>query len=130
MRPLAKYLLLQIPGWLIAAAVLVASWRSENVSGSVAISLLLLWVGKDLVFYPFLRAAYLSDVPTGAQRLLGQSAVVRRRLSPIGYVQVRGELWRAEVPAGHPPVPVASSVRVVAAKRLTLTVEALPDDAG
>ena len=32
--------------------------------------------------------------------ILGQFAVVRRRLEPAGYVHVRGELWRAEVPAG------------------------------
>lgn len=129
MQTLVKYLLLQIPGLLVAAVVLVALWQWGKVSGTTAAFGLLLWVGKDLALYPFLRPAYRSDVPTGTDRLLGRSAVVRRRLEPAGYVLVQGELWRAEVPVSHPPVPVATAVKVVGARRFTLIVELDSSDA-
>lgn len=123
MRPLHKYLLLQLPGWLVAAVVLalLAEWRA--VSAGVAAGLFLLWIVKDVLLYPLLSDSYRSDVPTGSARLIGRSARARDGLNPTGWVQVEGELWRAEVASGNPPVGARAPVRIVGARRMTLIVE-------
>jgi membrane-bound serine protease (ClpP class) len=123
MRPGSKYLLLQIPGWVIAAVAAAALWKWGGLRPSLAIGLLALWVAKDLVLYPLLRSAYESDVATGAERLIGELGVARGDLAPSGYVLVRGELWRAEVVPEGDAVSAGTPVRVVAASRLKLVVE-------
>jgi membrane-bound serine protease (ClpP class) len=124
MRPLAKYVLLQIPGWVIVSFVLFALWEWLNLRVELAAGLFALWLAKDILLYRFLRAAYESNAATGAERLVGERALARGDLAPRGYVLVRGELWRAEVSGTDAKIAAGSPVRIVAAQRLTLIVEA------
>jgi membrane protein implicated in regulation of membrane protease activity len=113
-----RYLLFQIPGWVIAAVVLnllLPRWT--------AVLLLTLYMLKDFVLYPWLRMAYDTETPIGGAQLVGQTAVTRDNLNPKGYVFVRGELWRAE--ARPAPVPANTLVRILHANGLTLLVEPL-----
>jgi len=57
---------------------------------------------------------------TGAEGLVGKTAIVRERLGPEGQVMVSGEIWRA-VADGEPLEPGAQ-VRIVAVDGLTLKV--------
>jgi membrane protein implicated in regulation of membrane protease activity len=41
---------------------------------------------------------------------------------PIGQVEVRGEIWKATLPAGSPAVPAGTLLTVRAVDNLTLTV--------
>lgn len=124
MSTLARYLILQVPGWVLTAAVLFALWEWAGLRFAIAAGLFSLWVAKDLLLYPLLRSAYESDGRTGAEQLVGEHGVARGELAPQGFVLVRGELWRAEARRGSAAIPAGKAVRVVAARRLTLVVEA------
>lgn len=119
---LIRYLLFQLPGWVLAAAILTGLRYWAGIPGWVALGLFMLWVAKDLVMYPLLRTAYESGAKTGAEQLIGARGIAQDELSPRGYVRVRGELWRAEVRPSDPPIPRGGPVRVLAADGMTLIV--------
>ena len=90
--------------------------------GWVGVTLLSVWVVKDLALYPLLRPAYEENPRSGAQLMVGLRGVVTRDLAPEGYIRVRGELWRAR--AGTEPLLKGARVEVAGVRdRLTLDVE-------
>jgi membrane protein implicated in regulation of membrane protease activity len=122
MSTLTKYLILQVPGWLLAVIVVTALRHWLELPLWAALGLIALWVVKDLVMYPLLRTAYESNVKTGVEQLVGTYGVAQDELAPRGYVRVRGELWQAEVRSGSQPVSAGSTVRVEGARGMTLFV--------
>jgi membrane protein implicated in regulation of membrane protease activity len=119
---LKKYLLFQVPGWVVGIGLLLFLWDGFGLPFWLVAGFLILWVVKDFAIYPFIRSALNTDVKTGSSGLVGKRGVARERLEPRGYVQVGGELWRAEIAPGHPPIPAGSPVRVQSARGLTLIV--------
>jgi membrane protein implicated in regulation of membrane protease activity len=129
MTTFQRYLLFQIPGWILGAIILFVfrEWIGLPLWGSVL--LYSLYVGKDFVLYPFLSVAYRADARTGAEQLIGEIATVKTRLDPYGYVRVRGELWKARLmPGSVPVVENAVRVRVQAVRRMTLIVRLEEDE--
>ena len=124
MTTLTKYLLLQIPGWILAIIIVAALRAWLGIPLWVAFGLVILWVVKDLAMYPLLRTAYESDVKTGVGQLVGARGVAHGELAPSGYVRVRGELWRAEVRGEGRPISRDSPIRVEGAEGMTLLVRA------
>ena len=123
MATLTRYVLLQVPGWMLAALLLIGLQYWIGVSLWVIIGLFFLWVVKDFIIYPFVRTAYQAGVKTGTDQLVGAQGVAhQKRLDPRGYVRVRGELWRAEAEPGDKPISPGSPIRVQAAHGLTLIV--------
>jgi membrane protein implicated in regulation of membrane protease activity len=120
--PFVRYLLFQIPGWIIAglAALLLCEWW--GLPEWAAAGIVALWMVKDLVLYPFLRSAYEPSGPSGVEQLVGSRGVARAPLDPSGYVLVRGELWRAEADPSQVPIAEGSSVTVRATRGFTLIV--------
>ena len=138
-----KYVLLQIPGWIVWGLILIGAHSWLNLPLWSGLVLLGLAVGKDFALYPYVRSAYESNVKTGAARLLGVRGQVYQALNPQGYVRINGELWRAEIEpvdqaAGqperlheeeaHPVLPAGSRVTVRAFRGLTLLVA--PEERG
>ncbi len=122
-----RYGLYQIPGTTLAGLVLLGLERQGIISGALAWVLLGLWLGKEVVLYPLTRRAY-DDAPSGlvgADPLIGARGVAEEDLDPVGYVRVRGELWRAEAQSA---VPRGAQVLVQAVRDLTLIVRR--DDGG
>ena len=124
MTPWRKYLLFQIPGWLVAAMVLLLAVHWDWLTPTLAAAAFAFWVLKDLLFYPLLRRAYEPD-RTGATRLIGERGVTEGDLTPEGYVRVRGELWRAAVDSSEQPISAGTEVEVIGADRMELTVRAV-----
>ncbi len=119
-KPLVRYLLYQVPGWVLAAAVLglLTEWVGlPLVAAAAALAVMVL---KDLALYPVTRRSY-EPAPHGPAQLVGEDGVAVETLAPIGYVRIRGELWRAEA-AEPSPIPAGSRVRVAAIRDLTLLV--------
>ena len=121
------YLLLQIPGIIIATVILIGVWQWFNLPLWIIISLLVLWIAKDLAMYPFIRASSNSDIKSGLSLLIGKRGVVRETLEPKGYVQIGGELWRAETQTPDQSIPSGEVVSVREARGLTLVVDEIDD---
>lgn len=123
-RTFLRYVVLQVPGWVLLLGLLLflRSWIGQP-AWWVSAAILSGWVAKDLLLYPFLHRAYeVEPFLTGAERLVGAHGVVTAALAPQGYVRVRGELWRAEARTAE-PVPEGSTVRISAARGFILAVE-------
>ena len=122
------YLLLQIPGLIIATVILIGVGQWFNLPLWIIIGLLALWIAKDLALYPFIRASCNSDIKSGLSLLIGKRGVVREAIDPKGYVQVVGELWQAKASKEDHTIPSGRAVRVREARGLTLVVDEIDDD--
>jgi membrane protein implicated in regulation of membrane protease activity len=122
--PFGKYVLLQVPGWLIAALLLLSMQQWFAFSSWVAYAGVAAWMLKDFALYPLVRTAYDFDVKTGVEQLIGAQGMVQNELAPRGKIRVRGELWSAEIEPGAQPLAQGEQVRVLGAQGLTLIVAA------
>jgi membrane protein implicated in regulation of membrane protease activity len=123
MHTFTRYMLFQIPGWVIAALVLMGLREWTGLSFWAAIGIFVLWVIIDFALYPFLRKSYERNVKTGSERLIGEHGVAKEWLRPEGYVEVHGHLWRAVAEPKDQPISPESPIRIVSADGLTLTVK-------
>ena len=117
-----RYLLIQIPGWVLAVITLSGLHLWAGLPERVAVGLFAAYVVKDFVLYPFLRRAYETGAKTGVEQLTGETGMATQLLDPEGYVRVRGELWHAETVPGAQPIPEGSRVKVQSARGMTLIV--------
>ena len=122
-----RYLLFQIPSWILALLLLGAAHRWLRVPLWAAVGLFVLYVAKDFLLYPYVRKAYEPHGKTGAELLIGCVGLTKQRLDPEGYVQVKGELWRAVADPPGEPIPAGQSVRIQEVSDLTLVVRRMHD---
>lgn len=121
-RILVRYILLQVPGTALLVLILIQlrNWfdlPAWSVWGLVAIS-----VAKDVILFPFVWSAYDWDRQGEANSMVGRRGIVKERLAPSGLIQIRGELWKAKVVGGSPPIEKGKTVRVEEMRGLTLLV--------
>ncbi|MEM7410165.1 MAG: NfeD family protein [Myxococcota bacterium] len=124
-----RYLLLELPGWTLAAVLLWFIVDRWGLALHWAVLLWLGWVAKDFALYPWLRKAY-EDGPDAAELLVGREGEALDRLDPGGYVRIGPERWRAELGPDHDAVDAGARVRVRAVHGLTLVVAAVVDERG
>ena len=122
-RIMQRYMLLQTPGVLILILVLILARQWINLSTLFICGLVVLWVTKDLILFPFLWRAYDWDQQNP---MIGTRGIAREHLTPSGYVHAHGELWQAEVMKGYPPIDKGETVRIRGINGLTLLVQ--PDN--
>jgi membrane protein implicated in regulation of membrane protease activity len=82
----ARYLLAQLPGWILAALVIALTVSLLDVSSWWWLILPAV-ILKDVLLFPAMRRAF-GPPRTGLPALIGASAVVTERVAPTG--QVRG----------------------------------------
>lgn len=123
-----KYLVLQIPGWIITAAVLTTLWHWQFIPQWLAVLGFFAWVLKDLLLYPLLRPAYETGVKTGSAALVGARGVAEENLAPQGYIRVRGELWRAVATPADQVVNAGTEVEIVSADGMRVFVRAIANE--
>jgi membrane protein implicated in regulation of membrane protease activity len=121
-----RYLAFQLPGWAALALVLFGAMEWWQLSERLAAAIFALFVIKDAVLFPFVRAAYEPRSGGGAQALVGRSVRAEDDLAPEGWVRVGAELWRAELSRGA--VRRGERVRIVGVRGLTVLVE--PEEGG
>jgi membrane-bound serine protease (ClpP class) len=117
----ARYLLFQLPSWIVVGVLLTWLRARFELSPWTAFGAWAAWAVKDLMLYPLVASAYEHEIATGAERLVGEIAVVCDALAPCGQVRLRGELWRACVDEGE-HAPIGARVRVIGGRGLTLSV--------
>lgn len=129
MPTVVRYVLLQIPGWLLVGVVVAVLVHWLGVPSSIAAAVLVLVIAKDVVVYPFVRSAYQGAVPTGAARLVGAVGRAKDHLAPGGYVLVKGELWQARTADDGAVLEAGVAVQVSGVDGSVLLVKAAEDDA-
>ena len=117
-----RYFLLQIPGWVLANALLAALHRWLAFPAWAAVVIWAVYVAKDFILYPHLRSAYETKSPSGAERMIGQVGLVKRPLEPQGTIQLAGDLWQARADGQAISIPAGRLVRVERAEGLVLIV--------
>ena len=123
-RPIyLRYILLNIPG--LAAIILILMIIQHWVVLPVWLfwSIIVFWIVKDALLFPFVWRAYDWEGPDRSRAMIGERAIAKERLAPEGYVQVRGELWRAVKIDDGPVIEIGQSVKIVKMDGLTLFVE-------
>jgi membrane protein implicated in regulation of membrane protease activity len=123
---LGKYLLFQIPGWLVVGGLAWAAHRWLGLHPWLALAALLVLVVKDAVLFRFVRDAYAVHPRPAAALLLGARGVAVDELAPEGFVRVGHELWRARLAPGAAPIPAGAPVRIESLEGLTLRVRGDP----
>lgn len=121
-RTLIKYSLLQIPALALLIFGLLFIRRWVEIPPWVFWGSVILWIGKDVVLFPFLWRSYEQRPDKENNPLIGIRGITSERLDPAGYIRVRGELWKARVTDGYPPIEEGAPVRVIGVEGLTLIV--------
>ncbi len=119
-RTVGKYILLQLPGYLLLFALLLLALNLADFPRWVLWAVPAAWLLKDLLLYPFVWRSYSTESPPPP--MVGLSGEAGERIDRKGYVRVRGELWRAELAPGAPPVEAGETIRVRDQHGLTLIV--------
>ena len=122
-RILVRYALLQLPALALLVLILIFLQRRVDVPVWIVWGSIAIWVAKDAILYPFVWRAYDRQRPEAANSMVGTRGTAKERLAPSGYVQVRGELWKAALMEGSPPVERGEHVRVLQTRGLTLLVQ-------
>ncbi len=122
-RIVLRYTLLQLPaiGLLFIALMLVQRW--VEVPDWIFWGSIILWITKDVVLFPFTWRAYDWDSSGGDRSMIGARGLTKDRLAPSGFIQIRGELWKAEVWGGGSPIEEGEKVEVRGIRGLTLLVQ-------
>jgi membrane protein implicated in regulation of membrane protease activity len=120
-----RYILLNIPGLAAVILILVIIQHWVVLPVWLFWSIIGFWIVKDVVLFPFVWRAYDWERSGQSRAMIGERGIAKERLAPKGYVQVRGELWRAEVIDGVSAIEVGQSVMIVKMDGLTLFVEPL-----
>lgn len=122
-RVLVKYALLQIPDLALLISVLIIIQRWIDLPSWLIWGLILLWVAKDVILFPFLWRAYDSNRSGEKRLMIGKQGIVEEQLSPSGYVRIHGELWQAEVKGKRTSIDKGEIIRVKDINGLKLLVQ-------
>lgn len=125
-QALVKYALLQLPIIVLLTIALFVIRQWINIPLWLIIGIIALWTIKDIAMFPVVWRAYEQGRPEDATSIVGMRGTATDRLAPSGYVQVHGELWRAEVMQGGKPIERGERVLVMGIEGLTLLVK--PED--
>jgi len=125
---LRRYLLFQVPGWIVVGSGLAAAVRWWELAPGWALAAFAAWLAKDAVLYPITRRAYEPDgfAPHGP---IGERGVADTAVDGEGWVHVGPERWRARRAAGAGPIAAGAPVRVVGLRGHELEVEPENDEA-
>lgn len=124
-----RYLLFQVPGWCMAALVLLLLGHYQMISVSGALICFAAWMLKDGILYPWLRSVYQVSSRTGSKTLIGCKGLAESHLAPEGLIRVRGELWRAVAIPRDLPIQRGIAVEIIDADGMTVFVRPLSDPA-
>jgi membrane protein implicated in regulation of membrane protease activity len=121
---LRRYLLFQVPGWLLVGGGLAAAVRWWELAPGWALAGLAAWVAKDALLYPIVHRAYEPDghAPHGPIR---EHGVADTAIDGEGWVLIGPERWRARRAHGAAPIAAGAPVRVVALRGHELEVAPL-----
>lgn len=122
-RIILRYSLLQLPGIALLIIILFLLEQWLDLPLWLQVGVLLFWIAKDVLLFPFVWQAYDWEGITAHHSMLGRRGTAKEQLSPAGYVQIGNETWRAERVSNSPPIQAGDSIYVREMRGLTLLVE-------
>ena len=105
---------------MIVIAILLLVFVLSPALGIAVVALAVAFEAVEIVFWRRVLRRY--RVATGAEAMVGETAVVVEPCDPEGTVRLRGEIWRARCPPGASP---GERVRIGAVEGLMLEVAPL-----
>jgi len=121
-RVYIRYGLLAIPGTVVLILVLIIAQHWVPIPFWLRITLILLWIAKEVILFPFIWRAYDHNRSEVSSSMIGKRGLTREKLAPIGYIRVQGELWQAEIMPGEPSIEKDKWVRIKKIEGLKLFV--------
>jgi membrane protein implicated in regulation of membrane protease activity len=119
-----RYTALQVPGWMLLAALLVWIDADWQVSQWVLWVVGLAWIVKDIALFPLTWRAYAGRAVGDLHDPLGRVGISLEPLAPRGRIRVQGETWRALAERESAPISAGTPVRITAREGLELRVRA------
>jgi membrane protein implicated in regulation of membrane protease activity len=126
-KVILKYAAIQLAQLVVLVGVLMLIWYFTGVPTWILITVIALWILKDIALFPKVWKAYAVDDNSPTRQLIGLEATVIYGLDPVGFVRVQGELWKAELRNPRHPAKKGDRTRVVDVKGMTLIVEGCND---
>lgn len=120
---IAKYALIHLAELAIMIIAFVVVMEFVNIPLLLVVIFLVLWVIKDIAMFFRVWKSYVTENSSPMLELVGLEAQVVESLDPVGYVRVRGELWKAELVDPRHPARLGERTRVVSGEGMTLIVE-------
>jgi membrane-bound ClpP family serine protease len=117
-----RYLFLMIPGVVILILFLMIVEHWVTMPSWLFWTVISLWLAKEVVIFPFVWHAHDPNRPGISRTMIGAHGIVKERLDPVGYIQVAGELWKAEHLDTAQPIEKGERVRVLKMEGLRLFV--------
>ena len=121
-RVYIRYGLLTIPGIVVLILVLIVVQNWLPLPFWLRVTLILLWIAKEVILFPFTWRAYDHNESEVSSSMIGERGCTRERLAPTGYIQVQSELWKAEIMPGESSIEKNRWVRIMKREGLTLFV--------
>ena len=121
-RVYIRYGLLTIPGTVVLILVLIVVRNWVEIPFWLQVTFIFLWIAKEIILFPFVWRAYDHTRSEVSRSMIGERGLTRQKLAPAGYIQVQGELWKAEKMPGEPPIEKDKWVRVIDIEGLKLFV--------
>ena len=125
LRVYIRYGLLSIPGTVVLILVLIVVHKWLPVSIGLTVTLILLWIAKEIILFPLVWRAYDQTQSDVSAAMIGLRGITKEKLAPTGYIMVQGELWKAEKMVNEPPIEKNKWVQVKKIEGLKLFV--VPD---
>jgi membrane-bound serine protease (ClpP class) len=122
-RSTKTYVLLELGELLLIIIILIVISRFIHIPLWIAIAIPVGKLLKFVIVYPFVRQSLRQPVYSGIESLIGGQGLAVEALDPEGYVNVRGELWRA-ISAGG-PIPAGAEIKVCELDGTKLVVKAI-----
>ncbi|MBT8365929.1 MAG: hypothetical protein KJP23_14630 [Deltaproteobacteria bacterium] len=117
-----RYLLLTIPGTVVLILVLIIAQKWLPIPTWLSLTLILLWIVKEIILFPFVWRAYDHTRSEVNNSMIGTRGITKEKLAPTGYILVQGELWKAEKMFNEPAIEKNKWVQVKKIKGLKLFV--------
>ena len=122
-KVILKYASLHLAELALLSVALLVINDFINIPTWLTVTILALWILKDIVLFTKVWRAYAFDDNNPMMKLIGLEATVIFSLDPVGYVRARGELWKAEVRNPLYPAKKGDRTTVIDIKGMTLIVE-------
>jgi membrane protein implicated in regulation of membrane protease activity len=121
-RVYLRYGLLMIPGTVVLVLILIVIQQWISIPSWLFWNIIGVWIAKDIIMFPYVWRAHDMNRPGISRSMIGERGIVKKRLDPSGYIQIGGELWRAENVEAGSPIEIGHVVQVIKMEGLKLFV--------